>query len=123
MPGPSISLLMPCYNAHAHIETAVRAAMAALEETDELVIQDGASSDGTLDIINRLTSRDSRVRLVSERDDGQADALNKALARARGAYVGWLNADDIIDPEGVRAVRERIAQSSPAVVTADHAVL
>ncbi|HJQ51902.1 MAG TPA: glycosyltransferase family 2 protein [Gaiellaceae bacterium] len=57
----------------------------------EQVVVDGGSTDGTLDV---LESAGEGVRWVSEPDDGQADAVNKAFAASQGEIVGWVNSDD-----------------------------
>lgn len=59
----------------------------------EWVVQDGCSSDGTLEWLESLS--DSRIKLVSERDKGIYDALNKALNRAKGDWIGLLHSDDV----------------------------
>jgi glycosyltransferase involved in cell wall biosynthesis len=67
----------------------------------EYLVQDGGSSDGTLEILER---HKDRISLVVERDKGQADAVNRALRRARGEIVGWVNSDDLLRPGAVQAV-------------------
>jgi glycosyltransferase involved in cell wall biosynthesis len=58
----------------------------------------GGSTDGSLAWLQEFASREPRLRLVSEPDQGPADALQKALWRARGTLIGWLNADDLYTP-------------------------
>jgi glycosyltransferase involved in cell wall biosynthesis len=61
-----------------------------------VIVQDACSTDTTADVVAALG--DPRVRLVSEPDDGQSDALNRAIARARGDWICWLNVDDLLRP-------------------------
>lgn len=61
----------------------------------EVLIADGGSQDESLDIIDRYCKNDSRFRLVSTEDRGQADAIQKALGQATGDIIGFLNADDM----------------------------
>ncbi len=61
----------------------------------EHIIVDGASSDGTMDIVRELEPRYAgRLRYVSEADNGLYDAMNKGLSMAQGEVVGFLNSDD-----------------------------
>jgi glycosyltransferase len=78
----------------------------------ELVVQDGASTDGTLAEIARFD--DPRIALVSERDAGLYDALNRGIARARGDVVGLMHSDDWFAAPDVLA-RVARAFDDPAV--------
>ncbi len=62
----------------------------------EYILLDGGSTDGSLEIAD--ARRDRLAAIVSEKDAGPADALNKGFARATGDLIGWLNADDAYRP-------------------------
>lgn len=94
---PLLSVLMPSFNSERFIGEAVASAL-ALGDDIEIVIQDGGSNDGTAAVIERLA--DPRIKFRSEPDLGQSDALNRALARARGQWIGWLNSDDVYISDG-----------------------
>ena len=92
--GPvRISVIVPSYNTSAYLRQALNSALEQAPRPHEVVVQDGGSSDGTLDI---LRSFGDSVSWVSAPDSGQSDALNKGLARATGEVVLWLNADDTL---------------------------
>jgi glycosyltransferase involved in cell wall biosynthesis len=59
----------------------------------EVIVQDGGSTDATAEVVAGLD--DDRVVFVSEPDGGQSDALNRAIRRARGEWIVWLNVDDL----------------------------
>lgn len=94
---PCVSVLMPCRNAGPFLEEAIASALAD-PLVLELLIADGGSDDGSLQRVEGHARGDRRVRLVSRRDDGPADALNRAWPHARGTVIGWLNADDRYTP-------------------------
>ena len=94
---PAISVLMPCFNPGAYLQEAV-ASVLNQPECLELLVVDGGSTDGSIQFLSALASRDRRVRITYGPDQGPADALNKAFAQARGTMIGWLNADDISPP-------------------------
>lgn len=96
-PAPCVSVLMPCRNAGGFLEEAIASALAD-PLVLELLIADGGSDDGSLQRIEAHARADRRVRLVSRRDAGPADALNRAWPHARGTVLGWLNADDRYTP-------------------------
>jgi glycosyltransferase involved in cell wall biosynthesis len=100
-----ISLLMPCRDAGRYLGESLDSALAQLGPADELVVQDGMSSDGSAQTLDRAAERDPRLRVRHAGDRGQSDALNHALDRATGDLVGWLNADDLLLPGALAAVR------------------
>ena len=88
---------MPCRNAGAYLQAAAQSVLAQ-PECLELLVADGGSSDGSLQVLEDLAVADPRLRIVSRSDCGPADALNKAFRAARGTLIGWLNADDVMPP-------------------------
>ena len=88
---------MPCFNPGLFLGAAVRSVLCQAACL-ELIVADGGSSDGSLELLESLAKSDTRVRIIRGPDQGPADALNKALAAARGTLIGWLNADDLYPP-------------------------
>lgn len=96
-----ISVVVPSLNSAAYLANALRSALD--QEVDlEVVIQDGGSTDATPDIV--ASFEDPRIRFSQEPDTGQADAVNKAAARAVGEWLVWLNADDVLAPGAFKAI-------------------
>jgi len=87
---------MPTRNMGLHIGKAVESALEQQDVDVELLVQDACSTDDTVDVLAALA--DPRVATVREPDAGQADAINRGLARASGDVFGWLNADDELEP-------------------------
>src|SRR3954449_3033531 len=73
--------------------------VAALQAPHEHIVIDGASDDGTVELLE--AREDPHLTWVSEPDRGQTDAVNKGFARARGDLVAWVNGDDAYVPEAV----------------------
>lgn len=108
----SISVVTAVFNARATIASALDSVAGQRWPGVEHVVIDGASTDGTLDILrDRLQAG---AVLVSERDQGIYDALNKGIARASGEVIGFLHADDVYADD---RVLERVAAAfaDPAV--------
>ena len=89
---PAISVVTVCRNAAKELPAAAASVLAALGPQDEWVVQDGASTDGSVEWLRGLG--DPRVKLESRPDGGIYDAMNQAARRAAGAYVLFLGADD-----------------------------
>lgn len=88
-----ISIITVVYNNKDFIEEAIRSVLSQDYGNLEYIIIDGGSTDGTLDIINKYNNQISIV--ISEKDNGLYDAMNKAYELASGDIVGILNSDDL----------------------------
>jgi glycosyltransferase involved in cell wall biosynthesis len=106
MTRPLVSVVMPSFNQAEFIDAAIRSVLEQDYQSLELVIVDGGSTDATLQRLEALLAVfGSRLRWVSEKDSGPANAINKAFQLARGDIIGWLNSDDLYAPAAVsRAV-------------------
>lgn len=98
---PRITVAVPCRDAERWIRTALASLLGQGYPDLEVVVQDGASRDGTVDV---LRAHADRISWTSEPDAGQADALNRAFARATGEVLGWLNADDLLLPGSLERI-------------------
>ena len=93
---PKISIVMPSYNQAKFIERSILSVLNQNYPNIELIIIDGGSKDGTIEIIQRYEAR--IAYWVSEQDEGQSDALNKGFKLCSGEIYCWLNSDDIYLP-------------------------
>lgn len=90
---------MPIYNAYDYLRPALDSVLGQTLEDIELICVDDGSTDRSLDIIKEYQKSDSRIRILTESNAGPSIARNKGLARARGEYVIFLDADDFYEPE------------------------
>lgn len=96
MDSCKFTIITVCYNAEAFIEATIRSVLSQTYTRVDYIIKDGNSTDSTIDIVRRLTDQDERVTLMQGRDRGIYDAMNIAVAKARGEYVLFLNAGDVL---------------------------
>jgi glycosyltransferase involved in cell wall biosynthesis len=88
---PSLSFVIPTRNHARFIRRCIDSCLAQRIAGAEIVVRDGASTDGTREI---LESYGDRIRWTSQRDRGQSDAINQGIRDARGEIVAWINSDD-----------------------------
>ena len=99
---PKISIVIPSYNQVEFIERSILSVLNQNYPNIELIIIDGGSTDATIDIIKKYEK--NIAFWVSEKDQGQSDALNKGFKRCTGEIYGWLNSDDIYLPDAFKFV-------------------
>ncbi len=87
-----LSVVTVCKNAATTLERTIQTVMSQDFQDMEYLVIDGASTDGTREILERYTPR---LRYLSQPDAGYTDALNTGLAEARGRWIHFLNADDV----------------------------
>ena len=92
-----ISVVMPIYNAFDYLKPAIDGVLNQTLSDIELICVDDGSTDNSLSILKEYQQADERVRIVTENNAGPSIARNKGLARARGKYVIFLDADDFYD--------------------------
>ena len=97
-----ISLVTPSFNQGEFIERTIESVLSQRGDFElDYSIVDGGSTDTTLAVLRRY---EGRLSYVSEKDDGQVDAINKGLSKTTGDIVGWLNSDDVLQPGALAAV-------------------
>jgi glycosyltransferase involved in cell wall biosynthesis len=106
---PKISIVMPSYNQAKFIEKSILSVLNQDYPNIEFIIIDGDSKDGTADVIQKY--KDKITLLISEKDKGQSDALNKGFKHCTGEIYGWLNSDDIYLPGTFQLIIEALKKN------------
>jgi len=97
--SPYITIIIPTFRAAKTLRATLDSVLCQDFRDFEVLVMDGGSDDGTAAIVQQAA--DDRIRFVSERDKGVYDAMNKGITAARGAWLYFLGADDLLYGPGV----------------------
>lgn len=103
-----ISVITPSYNQGQFLEETIRSVLLQGYPNLEYILMDGGSTDNSLEIIQKYAP--FITQWVSQKDKGQADAINQGLGRSTGAVMGWLNSDDLLLPNALQHIAKAFHQ-------------
>ena len=110
--NPFLSIVIANYNYGNMLSTAIESIITQDCQDYELIIVDGGSKDNSVDVIKKYEKYISYW--VSEPDRGQSHAFNEGFRRAQGEFITWLNADDILLPGTIAAVKQTLKKNPTA---------
>lgn len=119
--NPSISIVIPSYNQSEYLEDAIESAYNQTVAPLEILVVDDGSLDNSLEIARRYEFRDlpligSPVRVISQVNKGLASARNTGIMNAKGDYILFLDADDMLKPEAVARISQEIMRTNADIV-------
>lgn len=110
------SIITVTFNSESTVEQTIKSVLSQSFFNFEYILMDGASTDGTLDIIKRYADSDDRIKYISEPDDGIYDAMNNGIKMATGDVVALLNSDDYYEPDALGKIVQHIPETSRYVI-------
>lgn len=112
MPREATSIIVPNFNNGGSLRRALQSIVDQQCDGLEIIVVDGGSTDGSVDVIRSFSSH--IAWWVSEPDRGQADAINKGFANCHGDILNWLCSDDVLLPGTIRHVADFFARHPEA---------
>lgn len=109
-PWPKITIVTPSYNQGQFLEETIRSVLMQGYPNLEYIIMDGGSSDNSVEIIKKYEPW--LTYWVSEKDNGQADAIHRGFEKATGEVIGWLNSDDYLLSGALKKVGKAFANDN-----------
>jgi glycosyltransferase involved in cell wall biosynthesis len=111
---PLVSILVPSFNSEPYLSECVASALAQTHRNIEVIIVDDGSTDASLQLARGFA--DDRVRVIAQENRGQAGALNNAYAEARGDYIQYLDADDVLHPGKIEHQLPHLRNADPMAI-------
>ena len=102
-----LSIVIANYNYGRFLEEAIQSVLSQSCQDFELIVCDAASTDNSVDVIKKYADR--IAWWCSESDGGQSAAFNKGFSHAKGRFLTWLNADDVMLPRTIEKLKEAVA--------------
>lgn len=100
---PRFSIIIPCFNKERFVEETLKSCQSQTAKDWEAIVVDDVSTDGSVAVVQRMIKADPRIRLIRQkRRQGPSIARNVGLKAAKGKYINYLDADDIIEPEKLK---------------------
>lgn len=111
-----ISVIIPVYNGEKDIKACLDSILTQTDTDLEILVTDDGSEDSTLSVCRKIAAEDSRVRLFHQENAGVSAARNRGLGEAKGEYVTFVDADDLLPPNAIAALRRGMGTDTDFVI-------
>lgn len=115
MPNKTISVIVPVYNTEQYLERCLRSVLQQTYPYVELICVNDGSTDGSAEILAHAAAQDSRIKVLTQTNQGQSAARNVALREATGDYIFFVDADDFIHPQMLEILLIAVQKSGAPV--------
>src|ERR1700737_4154719 len=116
---PCVSVVIPCYNAERWIESTLQSGQKQTWKNIQLVVVNDGSTDASENRIRAFEHQN--LLLINQPNRGQTAALNRGVAEARGNFIQYLDADDLLDSEKIERQVRRLVSEPGCIATSEWA--
>lgn len=116
---PKVSILIPVYNAEKYLRECLDSVLAQTFSDFEVICCNDGSTDSSLDILNEYAGRDSRIKVLSKKNEGSSATRNVCLAQASGEFLYFVDNDDLIAPNTLEDLYKAAMEDNLDVVYAN----
>lgn len=115
-----VTIIIPVYNAGRFLYSCLESVLAQQYTHWELIVVNDGSKDNSLSILEEYVHRDNRIKVINKSNEGVSIARNIALQQAKGEFVYFADADDIIYPDALKLLVEKAIDEDASLVKADY---
>lgn len=102
---PEVSVVVPVYNVENYLEECLNSILEQTFEDIEIICVNDGSTDRSSDILTLCMERDQRIQVISKSNGGLSSARNRGIDEASGAYIMFVDSDDMLEPHAIETVR------------------
>lgn len=106
-----LSIVIPIYNKEAYVEVCLKSLLEQDFQDFELIAVDDGSTDGSGDLCDRMAAKDQRIRVIHQKNGGVTAARRRGVEEARGRYIMFVDADDMLLPHAMRVLHAAIEET------------
>lgn len=115
-----ISIIVPVYNAGQYLDKCISSILNQTYHDLQVILVDDGSTDCSADICSRYADKDARIEVIHKENGGVVSARKAGVQAARGEFIGWVDADDWIEPDYFQQMAEAQRESGADIVAAGH---
>lgn len=112
---PLISIIVPIYNVEAYLERCVESLRAQTYPNLEIILVDDGSPDGCPAMCDDYAGKDSRIKVIHQKNSGLSGARNAGIDTARGEYLAFVDSDDYVASDFIRSLYELLKETGCAI--------
>lgn len=120
--NPLISIIVPVYNVMDYLERCLDSIVNQTYENLEIILVDDGSTDGSADICDRYAKKDRRIVVLHEQNTGATKARKKGIAKASGAYFGFVDSDDYLEHDAFAHMMDKMMTHDVDFVLVRHTI-
>lgn len=113
---PKVSVIVPVYNVEQYVAECLDSILNQTLKNIEIIALNDGSTDGSLDILNEYSKRDSRIRVYSHENRGLGPTRNRGITLAKGEYLAFVDSDDTIVPDALETLYNRAIEQGADIV-------
>ena len=106
-----LSIVIPIYNKEAYVEVCLKSLLEQDFQDFELIAVDDGSTDGSGDLCDRMAAKDQLIRVIHQKNGGVTAARRRGVEEARGRYIMFVDADDMLLPHAMRVLHAAIEET------------